>query len=81
MRLYLPYLGVFVPGVVSAASVSRENPYEKLAKRNASTAGNNLQVDLGYEIYAGVANTITKVNSFQGQVTCSKLFRLVIKTE
>ncbi|KAN0117317.1 acetylcholinesterase precursor [Hyaloscypha variabilis] len=66
MRLYLPYLGVFVLGVVSAASVSRENPYEKLTKRNSSTAGNNLQVDLGYEIYAGVANTITKVNSFKG---------------
>jgi len=65
----------------SAATTSRENPFEKLVRRESATAGNNLQVDLGYEIYAGVANPTTKINSFKGRVIQSKLIAFTIETD
>ena len=81
MRLSTQFLGLLFLWGASAATRSRENPFEKLVRRESSTAGSNLQVDLGYEIYAGVANNATKINSFKGQVirSWSNLFK--IKTD
>jgi hypothetical protein len=65
------YVGVFVLWGFRAASIPRENPFEKLAKRELLAPENSLQVYLGYEIYAGVANSTTQINSFNGEVTHS----------
>jgi len=73
MRLSVQILGFLFLWGASAASGSRGNPFEKLVRRESSTGGSNLQVDLGYEIYAGVANDTTKINSFKGQVIRSGL--------
>jgi hypothetical protein len=66
MHTFSRYLGIFILVGISAASISQENPFETLVRREISAPSNNLQVDLGYEIYAGVANATTKVNSFKG---------------
>jgi hypothetical protein len=68
MQSLLRYFGVYILVGLSAASPTHENPFEALARRELSAPSNSLQVDLGYEIYAGVSNSTTKVNSFKGQV-------------
>jgi hypothetical protein len=45
--------------------------FEKLAKRELLAPENSLQVDPGYEVYAGVANSTTQINSFKGEVAHS----------
>jgi hypothetical protein len=52
--------------MVHATSITQENPFEKLAQRQMPARANSLQVDLGYEIYARVENSTTKLNVFKG---------------
>ncbi|KAF2641011.1 acetylcholinesterase precursor [Massarina eburnea CBS 473.64] len=40
-------------------------PFEKV-KRQANTSSDPIQVDLGYEIYRGIANSSTGLNTFKG---------------
>jgi hypothetical protein len=47
------------------AAAPHAKPFEK-AKRQANATAGSLQVDLGYEIYEGVANSTTKLNTFKG---------------
>ncbi|KAH8778148.1 Alpha/Beta hydrolase protein [Hyaloscypha sp. PMI_1271] len=58
-------MGVFVLWGFRAASILQEKPFEKLAKRDLLTPENSLQVDPGYEVYAGVANSTTQINSIR----------------
>jgi len=71
MCLPLLYMGVFALWGFRGASITQENPFEKLAKRELLALENSLQVDLGYEIYAGVAYSTTQINSFKGEVAHS----------
>ncbi|KAF1953699.1 carboxylesterase type B [Byssothecium circinans] len=49
--------------VIAANPLAR--PFEKV-KRQANISNNSVQVDLGYEIYRGVANSSTGLNTFKG---------------
>jgi hypothetical protein len=66
MYSIMQYLSIFVVLGVTGASILPENPFDKLARRELVAPRNSLEVDLGYEIYAGVANSTTKINSFKG---------------
>jgi hypothetical protein len=47
------------------AALPRTQPFEDV-KREASIRATNLEVDLGYSIYRGVANSSTGVTTFKG---------------
>jgi hypothetical protein len=61
-------LTVFLALAIAAHAVvaaPHAKPFEKL-KRQAGTPAGSLQVDLGYEIYEGVANVSTRLNTYKG---------------
>lgn len=61
-RLFCIALGAGV--VVSGAVVS--GAVVPLAVRSANASSSGLQVDLGYAVYEGVANSTTNLNSWLG---------------
>lgn len=66
--LSLVRLACLSGGTVFAASqYLAPNPFASAReKRNLIYSPTNLTVDLGYEIYQGVANTTTKLNTWKG---------------
>jgi hypothetical protein len=61
----LSILLALATAIHAVAAVPHAKPFEK-AKRQANVTTGSLQVDLGYEIYEGVANSTTKLNIFKG---------------
>ena len=62
-------LALFVSIAALAAATPRYNSrafQNVLSKRQISQNSSDLTVDLGYEQYQGVANSITKLNTFKG---------------
>jgi hypothetical protein len=47
------------------AALPQTRPFDAV-KRQSNGTSNSLQVDLGYSIYEGVANTSTGLNTFKG---------------
>ncbi len=53
--------------VLAAPQYNAPKPFASASqKRNLIYSPTNLTVDLGYEIYQGVANTTTKLNTWKG---------------
>ena len=67
---FLQRLVVVGAALIATASTSpllNSKPFAAaLNERDTSTSSDPLAVDLGYEIYKGVANSTTKLNSFKG---------------
>ena len=61
----LTKLLAFAAVIHTIAAVPYGKPFEKV-KRQAGTSAGTLQVDLGYEVYEGVANSSTRLNVFKG---------------
>jgi hypothetical protein len=62
------FLSVFltVATVVQGiTAVPHAKPFEKV-KRQATTPAASLEIDLGYSVYKGVANSSTRLNVFKG---------------
>jgi len=55
-------LGTAIQGI---AATPHAKPFEKL-RRQASVPADSLQVDLGYEIYEGIVNSSTRLNTYKG---------------
>lgn len=59
---------------IAAATFTLPNPFERV-KGSAEAPGREaLRVDLGYEIYEGVGNAATGVDTYRGYVTDSSCF-------
>jgi len=52
--------------VVNSSAIPHAKPFEEAFTKRQSTGTDRLQVDLGYEIYQGVANATTGLNTFKG---------------
>ncbi|USP82825.1 carboxylesterase type B [Curvularia clavata] len=61
--MYLPSLFVVAAIFQSTVAIPHAKPYEKWKRQSASSA---TRVDLGYEVYEGVANSSTRLNTFKG---------------
>ena len=55
-----------VAAAVSASTLPRLHPYRQFQDKGQVPSGSQLLVDLGYEIYEGVANATTGLNSWKG---------------
>lgn len=62
---------------IAAATFTLPNPFERV-KGSAETSDRGaLRVDLGYEVYEGVGNATTGVDTYRGYVTGSLLFLFI----
>lgn len=50
----------------SGSTLPRLNPYKQFPKTRQLASDNSLCVDLGYEVYEGVANTSARLNVWKG---------------
>lgn len=56
---------ILLPTVV-ASPYPNSKPFNAVWGKRQSSSSSPLTVDLGYEIYEGVANATTKLNTFKG---------------
>lgn len=61
--MYLLSLLIVAATFQGVVAIPQSRPYEKWKRQSAS---NSTRVDLGYEIYEGVANSSTRLNTFKG---------------
>lgn len=54
--------------VTDAIPYQNSRAFESLSKRQNGNASSSLQVDLGYEIYEGMSNASTGLNTWKGLV-------------
>ena len=50
----------------TAAALPQSEPFRELLRKRQSTTSDGLEVDLGYEIYRGVGNSSTGINTWRG---------------
>ena len=61
-------LHVALASVVDSSALPYSKPYHHLLDKRQSTNDTSLQIDLGYEIYKGVSNETTGLNTWKGLV-------------
>ena len=54
---------------VIASPFPNGKPFHAVWSKRQSSSSSPLTVDLGYEVYQGVANATTKLNTFKGYAT------------
>lgn len=59
--------------LVDASALPYSKPFEHLVQKRQSTGNSSLQVDLGYDVYEGVTNETTGLNTWKGYVYDKKL--------
>lgn len=70
MLTYILSLTILIVSVIARPPYSEPQPFARALKaRQAVTNTTGLQVDLGYAIYQGQANSTTNLNTFRGQVS------------
>ena len=50
----------------TVAALPQSQPFREVLRSRQSTTSNDLEVDLGYEIYQGSSNASTGINSWRG---------------
>ncbi|TKA77913.1 hypothetical protein B0A49_04304 [Cryomyces minteri] len=68
MNWFLPVLSALLLAAagVNGATIPHSKPFEELLNKRQSNGATGLQVDLGYQVYQGVANSTTGLNTFKG---------------
>ena len=54
-----------------SSALPRADPFKQVRSKRQSTGSNDLSVDLGYEIYQGVSNASTGLNTWKGYAIAS----------
>lgn len=62
LNLAAAVAALVLPGITA---LPHARPFDAV-KRQSNGSSNSLQVDLGYDIYEGVANASTGLNTFKG---------------
>ena len=75
ISLQVVALGVAFVELVAAAPYLNPKPFDALLSKRQSTSTSGITVDLGYEIYQGVANASTGLNTWKGFFISTFSFR------